>query len=179
MEHVFIFSVGALFNSPIHGLLDFLLPQLNQLRGLHARGHWREASGGDQPTEERKKKQNHTQWHMQFMMSEWSLCVHRRECISVWMKWMVLEAKSWFIFFHLKISAECRPWICTLSTCLPVWRIQFHLASPHRSPPPPPLPMTPHLKAPVLPTVCDPPPPPPLWPDRKQKPFSSFCKEAT
>lgn len=25
--------------SPVHGLLDFLLPQLDQLWGLHARGY--------------------------------------------------------------------------------------------------------------------------------------------
>lgn len=144
----------------------------------------------------KKRKKKHTKWHA--VHDEWVICVcpftSRHLCVaqvvpliyastkktpksSRWpTRCLNLKADSSFSFENLAgVSAI----ICMSSTCLPVWRIQFHLVSPRRSPPPPPLLMTPRPKAPVLPTVCDPPPPPLLWPERKQKCFSSFCKEPT
>lgn len=39
--------------SPIHRLLDLLLPQLNEFRGLHSSRHWWEASRSDEATVKR------------------------------------------------------------------------------------------------------------------------------
>lgn len=140
-------------HSPVHGLLDLLLPQFNQLWGLHACRHWWETSWGDQPTAKHKVTSN---------------------------AWWVFPSEPVFMnasrcFCHLVLDWSFLIWALTMIytiTCLLVWRIQFHLVSPRRSPPPPLLLMTPHLTAQVLPTVCGQPPPRQLWPDGSKKTFN-------
>ena len=48
-------------SSPVHGLLDLLLPQLNQLGRLHASGDGRQTPWGDQPAG--THTHTHTQTH--------------------------------------------------------------------------------------------------------------------
>lgn len=56
---------------PVHGLLDLLLPQLDQLGRLHAGRDRREAPGGDEPTETETK----SYLYMSFIRDSPLVCV--------------------------------------------------------------------------------------------------------
>lgn len=146
-------STLAKWHSPVHGLLDLLLPQFNQLWGLHACRHRWKTSRGDQPTATHKVTSN--AW---WVFPSEPVFMNASQCFC-------------HLFLHWSFLIRALTMIYT-STCLLVWRIQFHLVSPRRSPLPPLLLMTPRLMAPVLPMVCGQPPPHQLWPDGSKKTFN-------